>query len=275
MHNLITRGWYLGDNCTPKNNDDTTDGTNTDGSGNNMTGGNSNDQTDNTDAKDQSNDSSGEGNNGDAPNQQSDNTFGQWVDFCKLPLEDIDLEYTDGVEIKKDLERGIWARGTGAFFGRVVKFPKYQWKRDDELSFSFVFTVRGQNPSFLFGIGSPDVDVNNLGHQALFSGEIQLFYDNGCFNRFFGGSGERNYAQNTNAYIKFGDNKFYKIVFEKSGKVGSNINLYQVNKQDFDFNIVHLGTYTVKDNPADSDFLIPYWNVISSSGVFITAIRVL
>lgn len=308
MHNLITRGWYLGDTCTSKNDDeDTTDGTNTNNDGTNMTDGdsNSNDHTDNTDqshdntngndnntdTSDQSsNDNNGEGNGVDVSGQQGDNTNdgqnnqdssnqsnntnGKWIDFCKLPLEDLELEFTNGIEIKRDLERGIWARGTGAFFERVVKFPKYQWKRDDELPFSFVFTVRGQNPSFLFGIGSPDIDVNNLGHQALFSGETQLFYDNGRFNRFFGGSGVRNWAQNTNANIKFEDDKFYKVVFEKSGKVGSKINIYQVTKLDFDTPLEHLGVYTVEGNPADSELLIPYWNAVNIPDVFITAVKI-
>lgn len=263
MHSLITRGCHFS-----KTGFDTTDDTSsntsdpsTDDTSNNQGGSDSGNTSDND--------------NGNTPTGPNPNpiTNGTWIDFCKLPLEDLQLEFTDGVEIKKDLERGIWARGTGSFFGRGVKFPKYQWKRDDELSFSFVFAVRGSNPSFLFGIGSPDIDVNILGSQALFAGETQLFYDNGRFNRFFGGSGIRNWAQDTQANIKFVDNQFYKVVFEKSGKVGSKVSIYSVSKLDFEMNLETLGVYTIKENPADSDLLIPYWNAVNTPDVFITAIK--
>lgn len=256
MHNLITRGSNFktsNSNNQDSSNDDSGDSTNNNPSGNlgNQDKPNGNDPN----------------SNGNTPSQN-----GTWIDLCKTPLEQLELEYTDGVEIKQDLERGIWARGAGSFLGRGVKFTRYQWKRDGELPFSFVFTARGSHSSFLFGIGSPDIDVNNLGSQALFAGEIQLFYDNGRFNRFLGGSGIRNWAQDVQANLKFEEGIFYKVVFEKSGKVGSQVYIYRVTKDDFDTNLETFGNYTIVKNPADSDLLIPYWNAVSTPDVFITAI---
>ena len=247
MHSLITRGCHFGANTSNNQDGSTTD----DGSSNNE---NSTD-------------------NGNLDTGNGNSTNSKWIDFRKTPLEDLQLEYTDGVQINRDLERGLWASGTGDFFGRGVKFPKYQWKRSKELPFSFVFTVRGANPSFLFGIGSADIDVNNLGSQALFAGETQLFYDNGRFNRFFGGSGVRNWAQDVQANIKFKDDEFYKITFEKSGKVGSFIRTHRVSKDDFDIDIEQLGEYTIIENPANAELLVPYWNAVSTPNVFIAAIQ--
>ena len=247
MHSLITRGCNFGVNKSNNQNGSNTD----EGSSNNG-------------------ESTDDGNSGTG---NSNNTNGKWIDFRKTPLEDLQLEYTDGVKINRDLERGLWASGTGAFFGRGVKFIEYQWKRADELPFSFVFTVRGTNPSFLFGIGRPEIDVNNLGSQALFAGEIQLFYDNGRFNRFFGGGGVRNWAQDTGANTKFEDNVFYKVTFGKSGKVGSLISIHRVSTTDFDTSLEKLGGYAIVENPANAELLIPYWNAVSTPGVFITAIQ--
>jgi len=256
MHGLISRGGAY-----------TNQSSISDGNGSND---NSNDIGENSNEDDQG--TSGDSNG--SSNSQGNQNNGVWVNFCKTPLEDLNLEVTNGVKIKRDLERGIWASGTGIdFFGRGVKFPEYEWKRADELPFSFVFTVRGKNPSFLFGIGSPDIDINNLGSQALFAGEIQLFYDNGRFNRFFGGSGIRNWAQDTGANIKFEDNLFYKVTFERSGKVGSKVAVYMVSKGDFDTNLDTLGTYTIVENPADSKLLIPYWNAVNTPDIFITAVQ--
>ncbi len=253
MHNSITRGGCFGIINSSNN---TSDKDNTNG-----------------DTSETGNGNEGNPNTGNDTNDSTQTHTGEWIDFCKIPLQDLELEFTNGVEIKQDLERGLWARGTGPFFGRGVKFTKYQWKRDDELPFSFVFTVRGKNPSFLFGIGSPDIDVNNLGSQALFAGEIQLFYDNGRFNRFFGGSGIRNWAQDTGANIKFEDNVFYKVTFERSGKVDSKFAIYRVSKDDFDTNLEMLGTYTIVENPSDSELLIPYWNAVNTPDVFITSVK--
>ena len=245
MHRQLTRGVFCGaigvDSNSPTNNEDN---------------GNNNQEDSST--------------NGETT--ETINT-GKWIDFRTTPIEDLELEYTDGVVIKRDLERGLWASGTGEFFGRGVKFRKYQWKRSDELPFSFIFTVRGTNPSFLFGIGSTDIDVNNLGSQSLFAGETQLFYDNGIFNRFFGGSGIRNWAQNVQANIKFEDDVFYKVTFEKSGKVGSLISIHRISTTDFDTNLEQLGNYEIVENPADAEYLIPYWNAVSTPDVFIRAIK--
>lgn len=252
MHSLITRGCHFG--VETSNSDDGNMGDNS--SDNAFSNGGGTTTGDNSDT--------GNGNSSD----------GQWIDFRKIPLEDLQLEYTDGVQINRDLERGLWASGTGDFFGRGVKFIEYQWKRADELPFSFVFTVRGTNPSFLFGIGRPEIDVNNLGDQALFAGEIQLFYDNGRFNRFFGGGGVRNWAQDTGANIKFQDNVFYKVTFEKSGKVGSMISIYSVASSNFDENIELIGEYVAQDNPTNNPDLIPCWNAVSNPDTFITALGI-
>lgn len=264
MHNLITRGIGLTyfKNQNSSNNGNGSENTNSDSG---------------SDSGNSSGDMDSVGTTPDNPNTDTNgnSNAGQWIDFCKIPLDQLELEVTHGVQIKRDLERGLWAKGTGPFFGRGVKFPKYVWKRKEELPFSFVFTARGKNPSFLFGIGSPDVDVNDLDDQALFSGEIQLFYENGRFDRFFGGSGNLNWAQDTEANIKFKDDVFYKVVFEKSGKVGSIINIYRVTKTDFNTNIETLGSYTIIGNPADSELLIPYWNAVSTPDVFVTAVRIL
>ncbi len=202
-------------------------------------------------------------------------TFLKWFDFCTLPLDKIAFEATDGVELFKDLERGIWAGGTSNdFFGRGIKFPEYEWNRAEELEFSFVFTVRGTYPSFLFGIGTPEIDVNNLGSQALFASEIQLFYDNGKFNRFLGGGGVRNWAQDLQANLKFEKDIFYKVTFEKSGKVDSKVFIHTVEKGKYDTNIELIGTFIIQGNPANNPALIPYWNAVKTPDVFITALGV-
>ncbi len=264
MHNLITRGIAFG-YFKNKNSSNDESGS---------------EETNSHNGSDSSNSSENLGKDG--TNETSDNTdttttdnsnAGQWIDFCKIPLNQLELEVTDGVEVKRDLERGLWAKGTGSFFGRGIKFPRYAWKRENELPFSFVFTVRGENPSFLFGIGSTDINVNGLDDQALFSGEIQLFYDNGKFNRFFGGGRIRNWEQDTEANIKFKDDVFYKVVFTKSGKVGSLVNIYKVAKTDFDTHLETVGQYRILNNPADSELLIPYWNGVNTPDVFITAIK--
>ncbi|WP_010520486.1 hypothetical protein [Aquimarina agarivorans] len=199
----------------------------------------------------------------------------KWIDFCKIPLSEIEYEATDGVELFRDLERGIWAGGTSNdFFGRGVKFSAYSWNRADEREFSFVFTARGTNPSFLFGIGTPEIDVNNLGSQALFAPEIHLFYDNGRFNRFLGGGGVRNWAQDVQANLRFEKNIFYKVTFEKSGKVDSKVLIHSVEKGNYDANIEKLGEYVIQGNPANNPILIPYWNAVSTPDVFITALSV-
>ncbi|WP_346881319.1 IPT/TIG domain-containing protein [uncultured Algibacter sp.] len=198
-----------------------------------------------------------------------------WIDFCELSLNEIEVEATKGVQLFKDLERGIWAGGTSNdFFGRGVKFPKYIWKRADELEFSFVFTVRGTNPSFLFGIGTPEIEVNNLGSQALFASEIQLFYDNGRFNRFLGGGRVRNWAQDVQANLRFEKDVFYKVTFKKSGKVDSKVCIHTVEKGNYDVNLELIGEYTVQDNPANNPVLIPYWNAVKTSDIFIAALGV-
>lgn len=199
----------------------------------------------------------------------------KWVDFCDLPLDQIEIEATDGVTLFKDLERGIWAGGTSNdFFGRGVKFPNYRWNRADEREFSFVFTARGTNPSFLFGISTPQIEVDNLGSQALFASEIQLFYDNGSFNRFLGGGGVRNWAQDVQANLKFEKDIFYKVTFEKSGKVDSKIFIHTVEKGKYDINLKLIGTYTIQENPANNPVLIPFWNAVKTPDVFITALGV-
>ena len=87
------------------------------------------------------------------------------------------------------------------------------------------------------------------------------------------GSGVRNWAQDVQANIKFKDDVFYKISFEKSGKVGSLIRIHRVSKDDFDIDIEQLGEYTIVENPANAELLIPYWNAVSTPNVFITAIN--
>ena len=197
----------------------------------------------------------------------------QWIDFRTTAIEDLSLEFTGGVEINRDLERGLWASGTGGFFTRTVKFGGYQWLRSAELPFSFVFTTTGSSPSFLFGIGNAEIDVNNIGNQVLFAGEIQMFCDNGRFNRFFGGGGVNNWVQDTGSTIQIEEAIFYKVSFERSGKVGSKITMHTVNSSDFTV-IDLVGEYTVGDNPANNPNLTPFWNAVSTPNVFITAIEV-
>lgn len=207
------------------------------------------------------------------PSQLDPDNSSTWIDFRTTPIDNLNLEYTNGVEIFQDKERGLWAGGTGSFFGRGVKFPKYKWKREDELPFSFVFTVRGQNPSFLFGIGSSQINVNNLGPQALFAGEIQFFYDNGRFQRFLGGGGVYNWEQNIGQALTFEKDRFYKVTFAKSGKVGSKVFIYEVDSQDFDDDLELLEEIIIERNPANNQELVPYWNAVNSADVFIAALE--
>ncbi len=208
----------------------------------------------------------------DTNNEINDQVAVEWVDLRRFPIEFLGLEVTIGTEIFQNTERGLWAGGTGSFFGRGVKFGRFPWSRGSNLSFSFVFNVRSVNTSFLFGIGSEAINVNNLGSQALFAGEIQFFYDNGRFQRLIGGGGESNWEQNIGATVIFEEDNFYKVTFENSGQIASNVTITRVDQDDFNYEIENLGSFEVIDNPAEGRNLVPYWNAINTPEVFITAI---
>lgn len=195
-----------------------------------------------------------------------------WVDLRTEPIKDLKLTLTNGIIINQDATKGLWAGGSGNAWNRGVLFSDFAWKRDDEVDFSFVFTVSG-NGYAMFGIGSDGIDVNNLGNQSYYKSEIQLYINQSRTNQVYGGGGSQNWNQSIGNPITFAADKFYKVTFIKSGTNDAKCYLAEVTVDDFDTDVSLLREW-VSNCPATSKVLMPFWSAVSNVNLFLTGFRV-
>ena len=197
-----------------------------------------------------------------------------WIDLRTIPISSLGIEKTNGLEIQQDANRGLYYTGNqGAYFGRGIKFTAFPWKRSEEKTFSFVVTIAIKT-TFMFEIGDPSIDVNNMRNNPLFLGQIQPLSDNGRLRQIYGGGGKTTWVQELNQSINFQNDQFYKFVIDKSGKNGSLFQIFRVNADNFDNHLATVFTNTITNSPSDAEDLIPFWNAVNYSQAFITAFKI-
>lgn len=195
-----------------------------------------------------------------------------WVDLRSTSLKDLNLTSSNEVTVNQNPEKGIWADGSGNAWNRGVLFPDFSWNRDDEVDFSFVFTVSG-NGYAMFGIGSDGLDVNNLGNQSYYKSEIHLYINQSRTNQVYGGGSSQNWNQSIGNSVTFAVDKFYKVTFTKSGAKDAKCYLTEVTGDNFDTDVSILQEW-VSNCPATSKVLMPFWSAVSNANLFLTGFRV-
>lgn len=195
-----------------------------------------------------------------------------WVDLRSTSLKDLNLASSNDVTVNQNANKGLWAAGSGNAWNRGVLFPDFSWKRDDEVDFSFVFTVSG-NGYAMFGIGNDGIDVNNLSNQSYYKSEIELYLNQSRTNQVYGGGGSQNWNQNIGNSVNFATDKFYKVIFTKSGTKDAKCYLTEVAGDNFDTDVSVLQEW-VSNCPATSKTLMPFWSAVSNANLFLTGFRV-
>jgi len=199
-------------------------------------------------------------------------TTNSFIDLRTASIASLGLIMTTGVTVTQDPLRGLVAGGTGNFWNRGILFTNFQWNRADVVNFSVVFTRSGSG-TMMIGIGGSNIDVENLGNQAFYRGEITAFHNNTQINRCFGGGEQGNWSQPIGTNIVFNTGTFYKITFINSGTNGTQITIHEVLESDFETNINLLHQF-ISNNPATDAILMPYWAAPAFENVFISGFRV-
>lgn len=193
-----------------------------------------------------------------------------FIDLRTASIASLGLTMTSGVTVSQDPLRGLFAGGSGGFWDRGILFTNYQWNRVDNVS--FVFTRSG-NGSMMFGIGGSNIDLENLGNQSYYKGEIEMYHGGTQVTNFYGGGQQASWNQNIGSVVGFDVGKFYKVTFVNSGTNGTQISIHEVSAGNFDTNISLLHQF-ISNNPATDAILMPFWTAPAVTSVFISGFKV-
>jgi len=199
-------------------------------------------------------------------------TVNPFIDLRTASIASLGLTMTSGITVSQDPFRGLVAGGTGGFWDRGVLFTNYQWNRFDNVNFSVVFTRSGGG-TMMIGVGGSNIDVENLGNQSYYSGEIALFHNNTQTSIFFGGGQQASWSQAIGTNVEFNVGKFYKVTFMNSGTNGAQITIHEVLESNFETNISLLHQF-ISNTPATDTVLMPFWVAPAFATVFISGFKV-